>query len=111
MTKLKNNLPYLIFSIFIFSLAVASGSDYRVFNLENERVEKAANKIGMESNIIPTKNKFYPTGHEHYLPGDKFPEQNLNSFLNFYFEIWDVWISPRNSFPTDINDLIYYVDI
>jgi len=97
MTKLKNNLPYLIFSIFIFSLAVASSNGYRAFNSENERVVKAANKIA--------------TGHEHYLPGDNFPEQNLNSVLNFYFEIWEVWISPRNSFPTDINDLVYYVDI
>ena len=111
MTKLKNNLPYLIFSIFIFSLAVASSNGYRAFNSENERVVKAANKMGLESNIIPTKNKFYSTGHEHYLAGDNSPEQNLNSVLNFYFEIWEVWISPRNSFPTDINDLVYYVDI
>ena len=111
MTKLKSNLPYLIFSIFIFSIAVASSNYYRAFNQENERVKKAATKMGMEGNIISTKNMLYPTRHKHYLPDDNFPEQKLNSVLNFYFEIWEVWITARNSFPTDNNDLIYYVDI
>ena len=111
MNKLKNNLPYIIFSIFIFSIAVASSNDYSTFNRENEKAEKAANKSGMEGNIVTTKNKFYPAGHAHYLHRDNFHEKNMNSILNFYFEIWEVWIFGRNSFPTDINGLIYYVDI
>ena len=111
MPKLKNTLLFLIFPTFIFLIAVASSNYYRAFNRENEMVEKAANEIGMEGNTIPTKNRFYPTKREHYLPSNNFPNQKLNSVLNFYFEIWEVWITQGNSFPNDVNDLKYYVDI